>query len=640
MSQSNPKSSKPPLAKSLCATALAFSMLAYVPAGYGNDGPGSSVDQIRTATPIKHVIIIVGENRSFDHLYATYVPKNSSDKVLNLLSEGIINADGTPGPNFAKAHQFQIVSAPNGGKFFSSADMANKQLYAALPAPDLNGVKNPPAAVLLTLGGDPGLPPQDQFLMGTGGTGLTVSVGPDTRIPNVTNLLPGPFQSTGPNLPFDAYAGDTVHQYFQMVQQVDCAIDAEHVSSDNPTGCLHDLQSAIDTTYATPLGGTPHDTGQTMEFFNMQQGDAPLFKSLADKYSMSDNYHQPVLGGTGPDSQPLGFADQVFFSDGKGNPATPLAKNIYNPDPQPATLNLYTLRAQWFNCNDTTQPGIAAITNYLSALPYAVDTKCGPGQYWQAVNVNPAFTPKGTPQSGLVVPQTTQPSIGDVLSAHNIPWKYYGGAFNASGTGAPLDGLYCNICNPFEYEANYPNMVADHMRDVTDLFADLANGTLPAVSYVKPDGVMDGHPASSKWSLFEAFAQNIIELAQSNPEQWAETAIFVTVDEGGGFYDSGFIQPVDFFGTGPRIPMIAVSPFSVGGHISHVYAEHSSFVKFVERNWMLNTTLNDRSRDNLPNPRLLQDGNNNPYVPANMPAIGDLFDLFNFQNAQGQQGQQ
>jgi phospholipase C len=216
-----------------------------------------------------------------------------------------------------------------------------------------------------------------------------------------------------------------------------------------------------------------------------------------------------------------------------------------------------------------------------------------------------------------------------VLSANSIPWKYYGGGFNADGTTSPFNGSYCNICNPFEYEASYPGMVADHMRDVTDLFTDLENGTLPAVSYVKPDGLMDGHPASSKWSLFEAFAQNIVELAQSNPEQWAETAIFITVDEGGGYYDSGFIQPVDFFGTGPRIPMIAVSPFSTGGHISHVYNEHSSFVKFVERNWMLNTTLSTRSRDNLPNPRM-GDDDDNLYVPRNMPAIGDLFDLFNF----------
>jgi len=99
------------------------------------------------------------------------------------------------------------------------------------------------------------------------------------------------------------------------------------------------------------------------------------------------------------------------------------------------------------------------------------------------------------------------------------------------------------------------------------------------------------------------------------------------VDESGGFYDSGFIQPVDFFGTGPRIPMIAVSPFSTGGHVSHVYYEHSSVVKFIERNWKLGETLSERSRDKLPNPK--QDPHN-PYVPLNMPAIGDLFDLFGF----------
>ncbi len=614
-----------------CASILAFSVFGLGSSAQAQADSDKAVDSIKTATPIKHVIIIVGENRSFDHIFATYEPKDGHEKVLNLLSEGIINQDGSPGPNFAKAHQFKIVSAPNGGKFFSSADLAQKQLYATLPAPDVAGVGpvSPYLPVLSIPGGDPGLPPADQFLFGTGGTGLGFTLGPDTRITNVNNLPPGPFQMTGPTMPFDAFTGDTIHQYFQMVQQVDCAIDKEHVSRRNPTGCLHDLQSAITTTYSTPPTGTPHDTGQTMAFFNMQNGDAPVFKSLADKYTMSDNYHQPVLGGTGPDSQPLGFADQVFFSDGKGNPATPPANRIYNPDPVAGTLNLYTLRADWFNCSDPSQPGIGAITDYLSKLPYALDTKCGPGQFWQAVNVNPAFTPKGAVQGGLIVPQTTQRSIGDVLSANNIPWKYYGGGFNADGTSSPFNGSYCNICNPFEYEAGYPGMVADHMRDVTDLFTDLTNGTLPAVSYVKPDGLMDGHPASSKWTLFEAFAQNIVELAHSNPEQWAETAIFITVDEGGGYYDSGFIQPVDFFGTGPRIPMIAVSPFSTGGHISHVYNEHSSFVKFVERNWMLHTTLSTRSRDNLPNPRM-GDDDDNQYVPRNMPAIGDLFDLFDF----------
>ena len=223
---------------------LALSILGFgasaAQAQAGSD-PDNPVDAIPTATPIKHVIIIVGENRSFDHLFATYEPTKRNERVLNLLSEGIINANGAPGPNFDKAHQFQIVSAPNGGKFFSSVDMANKQLYSALPVPDVNGVQFPPNAGLLPAG-DPGLPSWAEFLLGTGGTGLSYNEGPDLRITNVNNLLPGPFQLTGPTMAFDAYAGDTIHQYFQMRQQVDCAIDAEHVTRDNPTGCLHDLQ--------------------------------------------------------------------------------------------------------------------------------------------------------------------------------------------------------------------------------------------------------------------------------------------------------------------------------------------------------------------------------------------------------------
>jgi hypothetical protein len=87
---------------------------------------------------------------------------------------------------------------------------------------------------------------------------------------SVPNLPPGPFQMTGPTMPYDAYTGDTIHQFFQMWQQMDCASDSEHVTRRNPTGCKHDLQSAITTTYSTLPGSTPHDSGQTMAFFNLQ----------------------------------------------------------------------------------------------------------------------------------------------------------------------------------------------------------------------------------------------------------------------------------------------------------------------------------------------------------------------------------
>src|SRR3981081_1929942 len=88
------------------------------------DGPDhaaqNAADHIKTASPIKHGIIIVGENRSFDHLFATYVPKSDDERVLNLLSEGIVKADGTPNEKFDRAHQFQLTSAPKFGKSFIS----------------------------------------------------------------------------------------------------------------------------------------------------------------------------------------------------------------------------------------------------------------------------------------------------------------------------------------------------------------------------------------------------------------------------------------------------------------------------------------------------------------------------------------
>jgi len=106
---------------------------------------------------------------------------------------------------------------------------------------------------------------------------------------------------------------------------------------------------------------------------------------------------------------------------------------------------------------------------------------------------------------------------------------------------------------------------------------------------------------------------------------WSSTAIFVTFDEGGGYYDSGYIQPVDFFGDGTRIPLLIVSPYSTGGVVNHSYADHVSIIKFIERNWSL-PTITATSRDNFPNPSV----GSNPYVPTNSPALDDLFDAFNF----------
>src|SRR5689334_4786450 len=88
----------------------------------------------------------------------------------------------------------------------------------------------------------------------------------------------------------------------------------------------------------------------------------------------------------------------------------------------------------------------------------------------------------------------------------------------------------------------------EHLKDTVDLYKDIHDGTLPAVSYVKPSGWVDGHPASSKLDLFGGFVKKIVDEVKSNPDLWKTTAILITFDEGGGYYDSGYVQPLDFFG--------------------------------------------------------------------------------------------
>jgi phospholipase C len=415
-----------------------------------------------------------------------------------------------------------------------------------------------------------------------------------------------------------------------------------------------------------------------MGFFNVQQGDAPYLKELADTYSMSDNFHQSVQGGTGANHIMLGTGDAIWFSDGNGNsavppnnpvdpanPGTPVIghtsalSEIENPNPMPGTNNFYTQDGygggsgsptavapnanygggSYSNCSDATQPGVPAVLNYLNSLERKVNPNCESGHYYLLNNYNPGYFGDGTnaytdtnPSNYVfTIPPSSVRNIGDALLEKNISFAYYGDQFNRylnDKYDQSAEDAYCNICNFFQYSTSIMTNAAvrtAHLKDTTDLYASIANGTLPAVSYAKPSGFVDGHPASSKLNLFEGFVKKIVDLVKANPKLWAETAIFITFDEGGGYWDSGYVQPLAFFGDGTRIPMIVVSPYSKGGHISHTYTDHVSTLKFIEANWGL-SPITSRSRDNLPNPLT----ESNPYVPVNSPAIGDLLDLFDF----------
>src|SRR5579862_9945869 len=185
-----------------------------------------------TTTPIKHVIVIIGENRSFDHVFATYVPKKGQS-VWNLLSEGIVNADGTPGPNFNFALQQQATDqAPS---TFLLAPAKTPFPGNLLPAPLVGGPHSaqsyiPNNSLTVAHQSENGLPPNYYQALVSGGTTLPHAT-PDTRIANATALPPGPFQLTGPNFAYNDYAASPVYRFYQMWQQQDC--DTSHITLQN-----------------------------------------------------------------------------------------------------------------------------------------------------------------------------------------------------------------------------------------------------------------------------------------------------------------------------------------------------------------------------------------------------------------------
>jgi phospholipase C len=582
------------------------------PRGAGAAAAGDS------ATPIKHVVVIIGENHTFDNVFATYKPP-AGQTVKNLRSEGIVTAAGDPGANVGKALQRTATDTAADGY---SLNPKRTGAYATLTQPNTTYVSK-------------------------ACDGQASGV-PDSRFPS--NLANAPYQITRYVPYFDshgaynqfgtcefngAYVGDPLHRFYQMYQEI--------------SGGKNDLWTWVHATAGDSNGDPPPSpfTDQStfqgaldMGFYNMAAGDAPTFQFLARHYAMSDNYHQAVMGGTGANHIMLGTGDAAFYQDTSGNATAPPQGQIENPDAQPGTNNFYTQDGygkggttnggSYSDCSDHSQPGVKGVFRFLGALPYQVADLCAPGHYYLLNNYNPGYNVDGSLNTSTftVPPQKSLPTIGDELSANGISWGYYGEGYDGGSPGPN----YCGICDPMQYASSImtdPAKRANTQHGLEDFDSAVATGTLPAVSFLKP-GDDDGHPGYSTLAAFEAFVSHAVNEVQNNRSLWTSTAILVTFDEGGGYYDSGYVQPVSFFGDGTRVPMVVISPYAKRGYVSHTYTDHVSVLKFIERNWGL-PPLSARSLDNLPDP--VVGDPSHPYRPTNAPAIGDLFDLFDFTHA-------
>lgn len=178
--------------------------------------------------------------------------------------------------------------------------------------------------------------------------------------------------------------------------------------------------------------------------------------------------------------------------------------------------------------------------------------------------------------------------LPDLLEEAGVGWKYYLG-----------DNDYIKTLKLVEHVVFGPmyTKVVDDSR----FLVDLENGDLPAVSWLIPDVEYSEHPAAGSMCVGENWTVEILNAIMQSPE-WKHTAVVITWDDFGGFYDHVPPPHVDLYGFGPRVPMILVSPWAKQGFVAGDTLEFSSVLKLIETIWGLPAlTARDRRASDMLN---------------------------------------
>ncbi|MEY2340829.1 phospholipase C [Acidithiobacillus sp. IBUN Pt1247-S3] len=469
----------------------------------------SPVQQLRKK--IEHVVVIFQENRSFDHYFGTFQPRNGQS-VINLLDrDGKIDA------------RFQGLQKNPAGI-----------PYGNLPLP--------------------------------------------TEIPGFQNVeLPNAPFHLAPYIPAKGTVRwDPRHRFFRMMAEVNngkmdrfvaLATGSHQRLSRDELKKLTPAQIAFDL--ARPSGPVlGHYTG----------ADLPFYHGVAHNYVLFDHFYQAMSGGS------TGNALYLAACQSCVNPGV--------ADAHVAPFN----------------PKAAGLEHAFFDLPYD----------HRRVMVNDLPPIQGPTNAGdqsalrIAPPPAAQTydNIGDRLNGAKVDWAWYNENWNRVKPWAlktafgPGDGsavidtsqLYVAHHNPFQYYPRWPDYVRDgHIRDAEDFREDARQGRLPAVSFIKATASHDEHPADSAPYYGMAWVEELVKAVAEGPA-WDKTAIFITYDEGGGFWDSLPPKVVDDYGFGTRIPALLISPWARQGLVDHHLASTASILKFIETRFGL-SPLTHRDRD-------------------------------------------
>lgn len=516
-----------------------------------NDSDSTSVDTTSALrAKVKNVVVIYAENRSFDGLYGNF-----------------------PGANGL-------------GSLYG----ANGQLTSAyVPQKDRNG------SVLATL-------PQTWGGVTAGGVTPVVTQAQSAGLANAPFSIETAFKaSANATLTTTTVTRDLYHRFFENQMQIN--------------GGANDMFAAW-----SDAGGL------TMGHFDYS---ASAMYKLAQQYVLADNFFQGAFGGSFLNHQYLICACAPEYPGADTAAAAPTIA-VLNKDANGKYTPTLTTRP--------TSPASAldGPPSYVLSGNITPANYFGDGKFYAVNTMQPPYQPSGNAPASVAgsnalyanaakpttLPPQTATTIGDLLDARNVSWKWYGGAWNSAlqdgmqDPATPRSVIYAGNSygvattanvdfqphhQPFNYYAKADPVTgaayrSTHLKDYTDLVADAAAGTLPAVSFYKPEGLYNQHPGYANIADADQKIADLITKLQASP-QWNNMVIVVTYDEFGGTWDHVAPPKGDLLGPGTRIPALVISPLARKGTVDHTPYDTGSVLRLITRTFGLDALPGLTTRD-------------------------------------------
>jgi acid phosphatase len=376
------------------------------------------------------------------------------------------------------------------------------------------------------------------------------------ELPNKPFRIDAP-NGSSPGVPQSVITPDLVHRFYQNQMQLNGGAGNQYAAWSDAGGLA--------------MG---YYDGSSMQLWK-----------LAQQYTLADNFFQGAYGGS--------FLNHFWLVCACTPELTNASASIVS-----------SVDASGTRLNTTATSPASARTGPPQYVSDGMTTpRLADGKYYAINTMQPAYQPSETPPPAGGDPRLADPSgslppqagttIGDTLTAKGVAWKWYAGAWNQALADRNNLGEYEPHHQPFPYFKRFDPTTASgaadraaHLKDYTDLLADIQSGSLPPVVFYKPIRSLTQHPGEADITSGDAHVADLVAKLQAGA-QWKDMLIVITYDEFGGFWDHVTPPKADQWGPGPRIPALVVSPYARKGFVDSTPYDTTSIIKLITRRFGL-----------------------------------------------------